>query len=138
MSTHVAINYVIHKVGKDYEKLLKEIFTDHVGVKDTVHFMKVSWSPKDVAKGSQRYSFFATSEDYLRIAKTIMMIIILIVVLVTYLRSIYDNSLIKRKKKMILNLYLHILNNMVVSFICLLGARRMLCLQWMVMQVNKY
>jgi len=33
--------------------------------------MKVSWSPKDVVKGSQRYSFFATSEDYLRIAKTI-------------------------------------------------------------------
>ena len=39
MSTYVAINYAIHKVGKDYEKLLKEIFTDHVGVKDTVHFM---------------------------------------------------------------------------------------------------
>ena len=72
MSTHVAINYVIHKVGKDYEKLLKEIFTDHVGVKDNVHFMKVSWSPKDVVKGSQRYSFFATAEDYIRIAKTII------------------------------------------------------------------
>jgi hypothetical protein len=69
---YVAINYAIHKVGKDYDKLLKEIFTDHVGVKDTVHFVKVSWSPKDVAKGSQRYTFFATSEDYLRIAKTIM------------------------------------------------------------------
>ena len=54
------------------EKLLKEIFTDHVGVKDAVHFIKVSWSPKDIEKGSQRYSFCATSDDYLRIAKTIM------------------------------------------------------------------
>ena len=47
MSTHVAINYVIHKVGKDYEKLLKEIFTDHVGVKDTsTVYEKYSWSSR--------------------------------------------------------------------------------------------
>ena len=99
MSTHVAINYAIHKVGKDYEKLLKEIFTDHVGVKDTVHFMKVSWSPKDVAKGSQRYSFFATSEDYLRIAKTIYDDYNSDSCIGDYLRTIYDNRVDKKKKK---------------------------------------
>ena len=99
MSTHVAINYAIHKVGKDYEKLLKEIFTDHVGVKDTVHFMKVSWSPKDVAKGSQRYSFFATSEDYLRIAKTIMNDYHSDSCIGDYLRNIYDNRVDKKKKQ---------------------------------------
>ena len=99
MSTHVAINYAIHKVGKDYEKLLKEIFTDHVGVKDTVHFMKVSWSPKDVAKGSQRYSFFATSEDYLRIAKTIYDDYNSSSCIGDYLKTIYDNRVDKKKKK---------------------------------------
>jgi CubicO group peptidase (beta-lactamase class C family) len=97
MSTHVAINYVIHKVGiENYQKLLKEIFTDHVGVKDTVHFVKVSWSPKDVAKGSQRYTFFATSEDYLRIAKTIMNDYHSDSCIGEYLRSIYDNRVEKK------------------------------------------
>ena len=98
MSTYVAINYAIHKVGKDYDKLLKEIFTDHVGVKDAVHFVKVSWSPKDVAKGSQRYTFFATSEDYLRIAKTIMNDYHSDSCIGDYLRSIYDNRVKKKLK----------------------------------------
>jgi len=103
MSTHVAINYAIHKVGKDYEKLLKEIFTDHVGVKDTVHFIKVSWSPKDVVKGSQRYTFFATSEDYLRIAKTIMNDYKSDSCIGDYLRMIYDNRVDKKKKEYVSN-----------------------------------
>tara|TARA_B100000315_G_C14497445_1_gene550719 strand:- start:42 stop:1178 length:1137 start_codon:yes stop_codon:yes gene_type:complete len=98
MSTYVAINYAIHKVGKDYEKLLKEIFTDHVGVKDTVHFIKVSWSPKDVKKGSQRYTFFATSEDYLRIAKTIYDDYHSDSCIGDYLRTIYDNRVDKKSK----------------------------------------
>ena len=96
MSTYVAINYAIHKVGKDYDKLLKEIFTDHIGVKDTVHFVKVSWSPKDIAKGSQRYTFFATSEDYLRIAKIIMNDYHSDSCIGEYLRSIYDNRVEKK------------------------------------------
>ena len=98
MSTHVAINYVIHKVGKDYEKLLKEIFTDHVGVKDNVHFMKVSWSPKDVVKGSQRYSFFATAEDYIRIGKTLYNDYNSDSCIGDYLRTVYDNRVDKKKK----------------------------------------
>ena len=99
MSTYVAINYAIHKVGKDYEKLLKEIFTDHVGVKDTVHFMKVSVGyTQDVDKGVSRYSFFATSEDYLRIAKTIMNDYHSDSCIGDYLRFIYDNRITKKSK----------------------------------------
>ena len=99
MSTYVAINYAIHKVGKDYEKLLKEIFTDHVGVKDTVHFMKVSVGyTQDVDKGVSRYSFFATSEDYLRIAKTIMNDYHSDSCIGDYLRTIYDNRITKKSK----------------------------------------
>ena len=99
MSTYVAINYAIHKVGKDYEKLLKEIFTDHVGVKDTVHFMKVSVGyTQDVDKGVSRYSFFATSEDYLRIAKTIYDDYHSDSCIGDYLRTIYDNRVDKKSK----------------------------------------
>ncbi len=99
MSTYVAINYAIHKVGKDYEKLLKEIFTDHVGVKDTVHFVKVSVGyTQDVDKGVSRYSFFATSEDYLRIAKTIMNDYHSDSCIGDYLRFIYDNRITKKSK----------------------------------------
>ena len=100
MSTHVAINYAIHKVGIDnYQKLLTEIFTDHVGVKNTIHFSKTSWSPKDIQYGSARYSFFATSEDYLRVAKTIMNDYHSDSCIGGYLRNIYDNRVDKKKKQ---------------------------------------
>jgi CubicO group peptidase (beta-lactamase class C family) len=117
MSTHVAINYVIHKVGKDYEKLLKEIFTDHVGVKDSVYFDKVEsgvrvknpvsmWAEgkkwkwvSNYMHGNQRYTFFATSEDYLRVAKTIMNDYHSDSCIGDYLRNIYDNRVDKKKKK---------------------------------------
>ena len=99
MSTHVAINYAIHKVGIDnYQKLLTEIFTDHVGVKNTIHFSKTSWSPKDIQYGSARYSFFATSEDYLRVAKTIMNDYHSDSCIGDYLRNIYDNRVKKNVK----------------------------------------
>jgi CubicO group peptidase (beta-lactamase class C family) len=103
MSTYVAINYAIYKTGKDYEKLLKEIFTDHVGVKDMVHFAKVSWSPKDIEKGSQRYTFFATSEDYLRVAKTIMDDYHSETCIGDYLRDTYENRIDKKKKEYVSN-----------------------------------
>ena len=117
MSTHVAINYVIHKVGKDYEKLLKEIFTDHVGVKDSVYFDKVEsgvrvknpvsmWAEgkkwkwvSNYKHGSQRYTFFATSEDYLRVAKTIYDDYNSDSCIGDYLRNIYDNRVDKKKKQ---------------------------------------
>jgi CubicO group peptidase (beta-lactamase class C family) len=115
MSTHVAINYVIHKVGKDYEKLLKEIFTDHVGVKDTVYFDKVrgervrkqiysynenQWKwVSNPEHGNQRYTFWAKSEDYLRVAKTIMNDYHSDSCIGDYLRNIYDNRVDKKKKQ---------------------------------------
>lgn len=99
MSTQVAINYVIHKIGADnYENFLTEIFTDHVGVKNNIHFYKTSWSPKDIQYGSQRYTFFATSEDYLRVAKTIMNDYHSDSCIGDYLRNIYDNRVKKNVK----------------------------------------
>lgn len=99
MSTQVAINYVIHKIGVDnYENFLKEIFTDHVGVKNDVHFSKVSWSKADDDKGNARYTFFATAEDYIRIGKTLYNDYHSDSCIGDYLRNIYDNRVKKNVK----------------------------------------
>jgi len=99
MSTHVAINYVIHKIGVDnYENFLKEIFTDHVGVKNDVHFSKVSWSKADDDKGNARYTFFATAEDYIRIGKTLYNDYNSDSCIGDYLRTIYENRVKKKVK----------------------------------------
>ena len=99
LSTMVAINYVIHKIGVDnYEKFLTEIFTDHVGVKDTVHFQKISWSKQDDDKGNSRYTFFATAEDYIRIANTLVKDYNSDTCIGDYLRTIYENRVNKNHK----------------------------------------
>jgi len=99
LSTMVAINYVIHKIGVDnYEKFLTEIFTDHVGVKNKVHFQKVSWSKQDDDKGNSRYTFFATAEDYIRIANTLVKDYNSDTCIGDYLRTIYENRVNKNHK----------------------------------------
>jgi len=78
--TNTIMNYVIYKTGDDWEPLLHKVFTQHVKVKDKVHFLKVknkarySTLPKTGlgTKELGRYSFYATRYDYLRIAKTMM------------------------------------------------------------------
>ncbi len=76
LTTHVILNYLIHKTENDWEKLLHKVFNEHVKVKNSVYFVK---TPK-VGRYEEligyeqtgRYSFYATRYDYLRIAKTIM------------------------------------------------------------------
>ena len=100
MSTMVAINYVIHKIGIDnYEKFLTEIFTDHVGVKNDVHFNKISWSKQDDDKGNSRYTFFATADDYVRIGKTLYNDYNSDSCIGDYLRTIYENRVKKNHPK---------------------------------------
>ena len=76
LTTHVVLNYVIHKTDDDWQKLLNKVFNEHVKVKDSVYFSK---TPKvgryeELVGYEQtgRYSFYATRYDYLRIAKTLM------------------------------------------------------------------
>ena len=76
LTTHVILNYVIHKTDDDWQKLLNKVFNEHVKVKNSVYFTK---TPKvgryeELVGYEQtgRYSFYATRYDYLRIAKTIM------------------------------------------------------------------
>jgi len=66
LTTNVIMNYVKHKAGADWDKLLHKVFNEHVGVKNSVQFQK----SRDFV--SARYSFYADRYDYLRIAKTMM------------------------------------------------------------------
>ena len=68
LTTHVLMNYVIHKAGKDWERLLHKVFNENAKVKNSVYFEKT----REGKGHSIRYSFYADRYDYLRIAKSIM------------------------------------------------------------------
>ena len=97
MATHVAINYLISKFenAQEYRKFLTEIFRDHVGVKDRVSFQKTSWSSADFNEGNSRFTFFATSHDYLRIGIQIVEDYNSDSCIGEYLRTLYENRITK-------------------------------------------
>tara|TARA_Y100000385_G_scaffold132684_1_gene137894 strand:+ start:49 stop:1221 length:1173 start_codon:yes stop_codon:yes gene_type:complete len=97
MTTHVAINYLISKFenAQEYEKFLTEIFRDHVGIKDRVSFQKTSWSSADFNEGNSRFTFFATSHDYLRIGIQIVEDYNSDSCIGDYLRTLYKNRITK-------------------------------------------
>ena len=72
LTTNVIMNYVKHKVGDNWDKLLHKVFNEHVGVKNSVYFSKSRKYLKYDDFISARYSFYANRYDYLRIAKTMM------------------------------------------------------------------
>ena len=76
LTTNIIMNYVIHKTGDDWEKLLHKVFNEHVKVKDNVRFLQTlnPRSPQSALslRETGRYSFYATRYDFLRIAKTML------------------------------------------------------------------
>jgi hypothetical protein len=99
LTTHVILNYVIHKTGDDWQKLLNKVFDEHVKVKNSVYFTKtpkVGRYEKLVGyEQTVRYSFYATRYDYLRIAKTIMEDWNNDTCVGKYLKTIYDRRIQK-------------------------------------------
>jgi len=97
MSTLVALNYMISKfeTAQEYETFLAEVFTDHVGVKDDVMFSKTSWSSADFNEGNSRFTFWAKSDDYLRIVLTMVEDYNSDTCIGQYMRDIYDNRVHK-------------------------------------------
>jgi len=71
LTTNVILNYVKYKTGDDWEKLLNKVYSEHVGVKNSVYLQR---SKKYLKTDfiSARYSFYANRYDYLRIAKAMM------------------------------------------------------------------
>ena len=100
MTTHVAINYLISKFenAQEYEKFLTEIFRDHVGIKDRVSFQKTTWSSADFNEGNSRFTFFATSHDYLRIGIQIIEDYNSDSCIGDYLRTLYKNRITKNNE----------------------------------------
>ena len=96
LTTNVIMNYVKHKAGKDWDKLLHKVFNEHVGVKNNVQFQKSRKYLKYDDFVSARYSFYANRYDYLRIAKTMMDDWHNDTCAGKYLKTIYENRVKKK------------------------------------------
>jgi hypothetical protein len=95
LTTNLIMNYTIHKTGKDWKKLLHKVFNEHAKVRNNVYF---STTVKWTSEGSGRYSFYATRDDYLRIAKTILEDWHSDTCIGNYLRTIYERRIEKKDK----------------------------------------
>ena len=98
LTTNVIMNYVKHKAGADWDKLLHKVFNEHVGVKNSVQFQKSRKYLKYEDFVSARYSFYANRYDYLRIAKTMMDDWHNDTCAGKYLKTIYENRVQKKDK----------------------------------------
>ena len=98
LTTNVIMNYVKHKTGDDWDKLLHKVFNEHVGVKNSVYFSKSRKYLKYDDFVSGRYSFYADRYDYLRIAKTMMEDWHNDTCAGKYLKTIYENRVQKKDK----------------------------------------
>jgi len=96
LTTNVIMNYVKHKTGADWDKLLHKVFNEHVGVKNSVYFSKSRKYLKYDDFISARYSFYANRYDYLRIAKTMMEDWHNDTCAGKYLKTIYENRVKKK------------------------------------------
>ena len=95
LTTNVIMNYVKHKAGNDWDKLLHKVFNEHVKVKNSVQFQKSRKYLKYEDFVSARYSFYANRYDYLRIAKTMMEDWHNDTCAGKYLKTIYENRIQK-------------------------------------------
>ena len=96
LTTNVIMNYVKHKAGDDWDKLLHKVFNEHVKVKNNVQFQKSRKYLKYEDFVSARYSFYADRYDYLRIAKTMMEDWHNDTCAGKYLKTIYENRIKKK------------------------------------------
>lgn len=96
LTTNVIMNYVKFKAGDNWDKLLHNVFNEHVGVKNKVQFQKSRKYLKYEDFVSARYSFYANRYDYLRIAKTMMDDWHNDTCAGKYLKTIYENRIKKK------------------------------------------
>ena len=96
LATNVAMNYVIHKTGDDWEKLLHKVFNEYVKVETNVYFQQTTEKHQKPKAG--RYTFFATRYDYLRIAKTMLDDWNNDTCVGKYLKTIYEKRIKKNQK----------------------------------------
>ena len=68
--TQLLFNYIKHKTGEDFQKILNKVFQDKAKVKYSVHFGKMKNSTDELGNGHPMVRM--TRFDYLRLAKAIM------------------------------------------------------------------
>jgi len=96
LATNVIMNYVIHKTGDDWEKLLHKVFNEYVKVENNVYFNQTTQRHQKPKTG--RYTFFATHYDYLRIAKTMLDDWNNDTCVGKYLKTVYERRINKNEK----------------------------------------
>ena len=68
--TQLLFNYIKHKTGEDFQKILNKVFQDKVKIKHSVHFGKMRNTSDKLGNGHPMVRM--TRFDYLRLAKAIM------------------------------------------------------------------
>ena len=90
--TQLIINYIKHKTGDDYEKLLNKIFADKVKIKYSILPLRNSGT----GQGKLSPTISATRYDWLRIAKAIMDDYQNDTCVGKYLKTIYERRIPKK------------------------------------------
>ena len=80
LTTDILFNYIMHRVGSDFDTFVSEFYQNKIGIKypvylsmnDVIPNWKSPTTERRIAQGSGQYSIYATRYDYLRIAKAIM------------------------------------------------------------------
>ena len=80
LTSDILFNYVMHRVGSDFDVFVSEFYQNKIGIKYPVYLSMNDVLPnrtfptkeKRIAQGAGQYSIYASRYDYLRIAKAIM------------------------------------------------------------------
>ena len=68
--TNVLMNYLIYRIGSDFQAFINRVFRDKIGILNPVYFFRNrGFSQVD---GPSWYMFYASRYDYLRISKSIL------------------------------------------------------------------
>ena len=92
--TQLIINYIKHKTGDDYEKLLNKIFVDKVKIKYSI----LPYRNSGTGQGKLHPNISATRYDWLRIAKAIMDDYQNDTCVGKYLKTIYERRISKSNR----------------------------------------
>ena len=100
LTSDILFNYIMHKVGNDFDSFITRFYQDKVRIKYPVYLSMNDVSPNwkkpttesRILQGAGQYSIFATRYDYLRIGKAILDDWQNDTCVGEYLKTIYDRS----------------------------------------------
>ena len=107
LTSNIIFNYIMHKVGDDFDKFITHFYQNKVKIKYPVYLSMNDVSPSykkpttksRILQGAGRYAIFATRYDYLRIGKAILEDWQNNTCVGKYLKQIYNMSVSTGKKR---------------------------------------